>query len=333
MRSRRLRRAVIGVAVLSLVALASPAEAGRTRPDRTPPSMPTGFRVTAVTHTSVSFAWNPSTDNVGVRSYSLWGDGLGGVVSVTHPTTTGTVSGLRPGQTVNFRVAAYDGANVSTYAGPLTVTTTADTVAPDTPTGLSVLAVDGSKVQLRWNAAADDFGPVRYRVLVDGVVTPDAVSTIAPGTFPVPPSAGAWVRQLDPGPHQFTLQAVDGAGNASGVTGAVSATVAPSADTVAPTTPTLTSLSGGGTSFCPEELWIRWTGSTDDVDAATAIEYEVRVNGVINEVMTGGTRTVAYTDVSGPNSVTIVAVDRAGNASAPSNAMTENIQWGSGCGM
>lgn len=332
MRSHPFRRAALGVAVLALMAVAAPADAARPRPDRTPPSMPTGFRVTAVSHTSVSFAWNPSTDNVGVRSYSLWGDGLGGVVSITHPATTGTITGLRPGQTTDFRVAAYDGANVSTYAGPLTVTTTADTVAPATPTGLSVLAVDGSKVQLRWNAAADDFGPVRYRVLVDGVVTPNAVSAIAPGTFPAPASAGAWARQLDPGPHLFTVQAVDGAGNASGVSGAVGATVAPNADTVAPTAPTLTSLSGGGTSFCPEELWIRWTGSTDDVDPATAIEYEVRVNGVINEVMTGGTRTVAYTDVRGANEVTIVAVDRAGNASAPSNALTERVDWGSGCG-
>lgn len=332
MRARSIWRASLGVAALALVAVAAPADAAPPRPDRTPPTTPTNFRVTAVTQTSVSFAWNPSTDNVGVVSYSLWGDGLGGVVGVPHPTTTGTISGLRPGQTKNFWVAAYDGVQVSGYAGPLTVTTLPDVAAPSTPTGLAVTTVDGSKVRLFWNAATDDHGPVGYRILVDGVVTPHAVSTIAPGTFPVPPSAGAWVRQLPPGPHQFAVQAVDGAGNASGVTGPVSATVAPNADTVAPTAPTLTSLSGGGTGVCPEELWIRWTGSTDDVDPATAIEYEVRVNGAINEVMTGGTRTVAYTDVRGANEVTIVAVDRAGNASAPSNALTERVDWGSGCG-
>jgi hypothetical protein len=331
MHIRPYARALVAAA-LAVLTVQAPADAARPRPDRAPPTVPADFRVTAVTQTSVSFAWSPSTDDVGVRSYSLWGDGLGGVVGVPHPTTTGTVTGLRPGQTVDFRVAAYDGVDVSGYAGPLTVTTLADTVAPSTPTGLAVLAVDGAKVQLRWNAATDDVGPVRYRVVVDGVVTPNAVSTIAPGTFPVPPSAGAWVRQLDPGPHQFAVQAVDGAGNASAVTGAVGATVAPDADTTAPTTPTLLSLSGGGTSFCPEELWIRWTASTDDVTPATGIEYEVRVNGVINEVATGATRTVAYTDVRGANTVTIVAVDRAGNASAPSNALTERVDWGSGCG-
>lgn len=332
MHIRPYARALVAAVALAVLTVQAPAGAARPRPDRTPPTTPTDLRVTAVTQTSVSFAWSPSTDDVGVVSYSLWGDGLGGVVGVPGTTTTGTVTGLRPGQTVDFRVAAYDGANVSGYAGPLPVTTLPDTVEPSTPTGLVVLAVDGSKVQLRWNASTDDFGPVRYRVLVDGVVTPDAMSTIPPGTFPVPSSAGAWVRQLDPGPHVFAVQAVDGAGNGSAATTAVGATAAPSTDTTAPTTPTLLSASGGGTSVCPEELWLRWTASTDDVTPATGIEYEVRVNGVINEVATGATQTVAYTDVRGANTVTIVAVDRAGNASAPSNALTERVDWGSGCG-
>jgi hypothetical protein len=79
-------------------------------------------------------------------------------------------------------------------------------------------------------------------------------------------------------------------------------------------------------------LWSRWTGSTDDVDGIF-VEYEFRINGVINEVLPGGTQTVAYTEVLGPNTVTIVAVDRAGNASAPSNPITEITNWGpGGCG-
>ena len=73
-------------------------------------------------------------------------------------------------------------------------------------------------------------------------------------------------------------------------------------------------------------------GSTDDVDGIF-VEYEFRINGLINEVLPGGTQTVAYTDVLGPNTVTIVAVDRAGNASAPGNAITEITNWGpGGCG-
>ena len=47
-----------------------------------------------------------------------------------------------------------------------------------------------------------------------------------------------------------------------------------------------------------------------------------------------GTQTVAYTEVLGANTVTIVAVDRAGNACAPSNAMTVVTNWApGGCGL
>ena len=89
------------------------------------------------------------------------------------------------------------------------------------------------------------------------------------------------------------------------------------------------SAANGGNGSCPEELWLRWSGSTDD-GPASGIEYEVRVNGVINEVIPVGTQTVTYTEVLGPNTITIVAVDQAGNASAPSNAMTVVTNWAPG---
>jgi hypothetical protein len=76
---------------------------------------------------------------------------------------------------------------------------------------------------------------------------------------------------------------------------------------------------------------LRWTASTDDTEPAGAIEYEVRVNGTIIEVVTGTPRTITYTDVHGPITVTVVAVDRAGNASAPSNAMSGSTNWGEEC--
>ena len=102
---------------------------------------------------------------------------------------------------------------------------------------------------------------------------------------------------------------------------------------LAPTTPTLLSAFDGGNSSCPEELWLRWTASSDDA-APSGIEYEVRVNGTINEVVPVGTGTITYTEVLGANTVTIVAVDQAGNASAPSNAITVVTNWApGGCGI
>jgi hypothetical protein len=141
-----------------------------------------------------------------------------------------------------------------------------------------------------------------------------------------------WVRQLDPGSSPtFTVRAVDGGGNVSAPSNAITVTTDARSDNVAPTVPTLIRNDVGGTGACPEELWIRWTGSTDNLDPPAAIEYEVRINGVIYEVIPGGTQTVTYTDVFGPNTVTIVAVDVAGNAAAPSNAMTATTNFAGSC--
>jgi hypothetical protein len=337
---RPFARAAAGIAVVAALLLmaGAPTEAAPRPPrgDRTPPTAPTNVQVTAVTETSVTVAWNPSTDNVGVVSYSLWPEGLGiGVVSVAHPQTTGTwIRGLRPGQTYTFHVTAFDAAFNRSADGTVTVTTRPDTHPPSTPTGLSVRGVDGSEVQLLWNASTDDVGPIRYEILVNGVVTLNATPGATPGTFPPPSGQLSWVRQLEPGTtYQFAVRAVDGSGNRSGSSNTVSATTAPSHDTTPPTTPTLLSANGGGTGTCPEEIWLRWTRSTDNVDPQSAIDYEIRINGTINEVQTGIAGTVAYTDVLGPNRVTIVAVDRAGNASAPSNAIDVTTNWGfGGCG-
>ncbi len=332
-----------GACVVTAVGLGigavAPVDAARPkRPptDQTPPSQPTNLRVTAVSQTSVTLAWNASTDNVGVMAYSLWGEGLSGVVSVPAPGTSGTWSSLRPGQTVTFRVTAFDARyNASTPSAGVTVTTLPDTVAPSTPSGLTVDQVVGSKVLLSWNSGTDAFGPVTHEVLVNGVPTDDAWSTVTPGTFPRPARQGAWVRQLAPGTtFQFSVRARDRAGNTSGLSNVASASTAPNSDGFAPTSPTLTSANSGGTGSCPEELWLRWTGSTDNADPPTSIEYEVRVNGVINEVVPAGTQTITYTEVLGANAVTIVAVDRAGNASIPSNSQTVVTNWGEGgCGL
>ena len=340
---RRFARLVAcAVAIVALpIVLAAPASAGRPdRPPRppvdgTPPTQPTNLHVTEVSQTSVTLAWNASTDNVAVRSYSLWGEGLSGVVSVTHPQTTATWSGLRPGQTVTFHVSAFDANyNASTPSTGATATTLADTTAPTTPSGLTVSTVTASKVLLTWNSGTDTFQPVRHEILVNGVPSDDVFSTVPAGTIPRPAVQSAWVRQLDPSTaYELGVRAIDPSGNVSQTSNTVNATTAASTDTVAPTTPTLLSAFDGGSSFCPEELWLRWTASSDN-EPPSGLEYEVRVNGTINEVVPGATGTITYTEVLGANTVTIVAVDQAGNASAPSNAMTVFTNWApGGCGI
>jgi chitodextrinase len=336
MRSRRFVRIAAGVVVVIAlaVAVAVPASAGprpkpTPSPDTTPPSKPTNLHVTAVTHTSVSLAWTASTDNVGVMTYSLWGEGLSGVVSSPHPQTSGTWTGLRPGQTVTFRVTAFDARyNASQPSDPVSVTTVPDTTPPSTPSGLTVEQVKPGMVLLSWNSGTDEFQPVRHEILVNGEPTPNAASTVPAGTIPRPAVQSAWVRHLEPSTsYEFSVRAVDPSGNVSRLSNTASATTEASADTVAPTSPFLTSASDLGTGSCPEELWFSFNASTDD---RSAIDYELRLNGVIVEVIPegGATNSIAYHEFRGTFTVTIVAVDMAGNASAPSNAITVSTQGG-----
>jgi Fibronectin type III domain len=335
---RFVRRAgCVVMAVAIPLVVAAPAAGGRPRPpaiDRTPPTQPTNLRVTDVTQTSVSLAWSPSTDNVGVIGYSVEIDGRDGVIFAWDGETTLTWSFLKPGETVTFRVTAFDGRwNESPPSAPVTVTLLPPS-PPSGPSGLTVESVTASKVLLRWNSGHDPNGLVTHDVLVNGAPTTDAWSTLPPGSFPRPPILGAWVRQLEPSTtYQFTVRAFDSSGDLLGSTSTVSATTeaSPTGDTIAPTTPTLLRASDGGTSWCPEEIELRWTRSTDDVSGPNGIEYEVRINGRINDVLPYFSDVVIYTEVRGANTVTIVAVDEAGNASAASNARTVNIQWGGGC--
>lgn len=328
----RRQLAILGtVAVMTLTA-AAPVAAAAPRPDRTPPSQPTNLHTTAVAHTSFTVAWNRSTDNVGVRSYSMWIDELGlGVVSTASDQTTATWSlGLQPGHTYTVRVRAFDAAYNGSADATLSVTTLADTTAPTVPSGLSVTSVSASQALLAWSASTDNVGPIFYDILVDGAPTANAWST-RPAGSPVTATSGAWVRQLAPGTrHEFAVRARDASGNQSAASAPVSAVTQPNPDTTAPTAPVLTAANSGGTSTCPEELWLRWTPSTDD---SGTVEYEIRVNSRIIDVASGSTGWITYTEVLGANAVTITAVDAAGNASARSNTITVSTNWGFGSGI
>ena len=76
------------------------------RPYSDRPTTPTNLRVTGATAYSVSFAWNPSTDNSGSVTYVVYKDGQG--FTVPQGQTTYTIDWLSPGRTYNFYVAAYD---------------------------------------------------------------------------------------------------------------------------------------------------------------------------------------------------------------------------------
>ena len=83
-------------------------------------------------------------------------------------------------------------------------------------------------------------------------------------------------------------------------------------DVTPPTAPTGLSAYG----FGDGEIDLMWTASTDDRDPASAIRYEVYVNGVVADSMYNRTTSIVY-GVSGTNTIAVIAIDAAGNKSAP----------------
>ncbi|KAA2260175.1 chitinase [Solihabitans fulvus] len=89
--------------------------------DTTPPSVPGNPRATGNDATSVSLAWDASTDNTGVAGYDVYN---GSALALSVPGTTATVTGLSPSTKYTFTVRArdlYD--NVSPASTPLTAST------------------------------------------------------------------------------------------------------------------------------------------------------------------------------------------------------------------
>lgn len=93
--------------------------------DTQAPTAPSNLRVTATTSSTVSLAWNASSDNVGVASYEITQNAA---VVGSNPATTFTVSGLSPSTSYTFAVRARDAAgNISSPSNQVTGTTLPNT--------------------------------------------------------------------------------------------------------------------------------------------------------------------------------------------------------------
>ncbi len=291
-------------ALVTLAALAPNASAAR---DRTPPTVPTNVRVVAVTEDTITISWTASKDNSGrIHAYIAGG--------IYHPgnSTTKTFTGLVPNYTRTFQVQAMDpSGNVSALSAPVTGTTAPDRTAPTTPANLRVTGTTISTVSLAWDRSSDRWS-FSYEVLMDGQVREPAAST------------STTLRTIAPGStHTFQVRARDNSGNISGLSNAVTVTLPASSDTTPPTAPanlTVEDLNDN----CGSQI-LRWTPSTDDTDPQSSIEYELYRNDRF-WVLTppGATWSGQYTP-PGTNTWLVVAVDRAGNRSPFSNAVTLTI--------
>ena len=185
--------------------------------DTQAPTTPGNVHATSVGSTSVTLAWNASTDNVGVVAYDIYTDGN---LLTTAPGTVTSfkINGLTPNTTYRLSLDARDGAgNVSIGSNQAVVTTAAssDTIAPTAPTNLKVISTTSSTASLSWTASTDNVGVTSYDVLNAGVALNGG--PITGTTYTVTGLASSTTYKL-------TVVAHDAAGNTSLPSNQISAT-------------------------------------------------------------------------------------------------------------
>ena len=89
--------------------------------DTSAPTVPTALRLGGVTNTSIVLWWSPSKDNVGVKQYRIYRNGV--QYALASGATTGRViPGLTAGTSYSFTVQAEDAAgNLSAQSSALSV--------------------------------------------------------------------------------------------------------------------------------------------------------------------------------------------------------------------
>ena len=83
--------------------------------------------------------------------------------------------------------------------------------------------------------------------------------------------------------------------------------------------------------FGDGETWLDWNASTDNATPSGLIVYEVFLNGRFDQGIGGGlTAAILYADLGVVNTIEVIAVDGAGNRSAPAS-VTVDCSFGFGC--
>jgi chitodextrinase len=312
------RAAGAALPLVLALAVAGPVGAAKKPPpptgDKTPPTTPTNLQATNLTQTSVTLTWNPSTDNSGSVTYSVYKDGQ--PFTVPQGQTTYTIDWLSPGLTYSFYVKATDKSlNQSGASNTVTVTTLRDTNPPTAPE-LSGAVRGPSQVMLTWTRSTDDitWWSLGYRVFANGAPVTEHVNWYG--------ERQVVLRHLTPATtYTFTVQATDFNGNFT-MSNPVTLTTEATTDVTSPSVPTNVRIVG---SFGCPEFFVGWTQSTDDTDPQFLIEYEIYVNGVLSPlaVSAGVDQDFVYATDSGANTFTVRAVDQAGNTSEASSGVTE----------
>jgi chitodextrinase len=269
-----------------------------TAQDVTPPSVPDNLHKTSSTISSITLAWDASTDDVGVSGYKVYRDGT----LVGSPGGTSfTDSGLSVSSSYTYTVKAADAAgNVSAVSAPYSTSSSNDTTAPSTPTNLHTTSVLDTSIALAWNGSTDDVAVTGYKVYRNGTL----IGTTAASTTSITDSGLSPVTN-----YTYTVRAFDAAGNVSPNSAALSTTTA--YDTTAPSVPA----NLGSPSQTDTSISLTWDTATDNVGVDG---YDVYRGGTLITT----TYTTNYTDsgrlVNTNYTYRVRAHDASGNNSAQS---------------
>ena len=144
--------------------------------DADEPGPPTDLAAEASGKTRIDLDWSPPDDDGGaaVTGYRIQFSTNGGAAWSTLRSNTGSTrtryadTGLDPGTTRHYRVAAINSVGVGEHSNVDSATTAP--AVPDAPTALTAVANGTSRIDLSWTAPADDGGTdiTGYRIEVSG---------------------------------------------------------------------------------------------------------------------------------------------------------------------
>jgi hypothetical protein len=182
--------------------LVNGAPCGGVRPpgqDINPPTTPGNLRRTLTSQT-LTFSWDPSTDDTGVVAYEVFANGN----RVASLTGTSYTTGIPPPMVIAYGVRAVDAAgNASPFAFNGLGTPSVETQAPTRPTGLT-MTFTSDVFTVNWTASTDNVMVAGYQVTFNGQQLASVGNTRASAR-----------RTSEYGTFAFTVRAFDPAGNLS----------------------------------------------------------------------------------------------------------------------
>jgi chitodextrinase len=271
--------------------------------DTVAPTVPAGLAPGATTMTSVAMSWAASSDNVGVTGYRVYRDG---VQVATQTAISYTNTGLAPGTSYSYKVAAVDSAgNVSPQSTTLVRSTLADTQAPTVPGKPTSATQTMTSITLSWAVSTDNLAVQSYRLYRNGTQVGAPTSTSYT-------DANLAVNTT----YSYTVAAYDAAGNGSAQSASTS--VKTLADTQAPSVPVGVN---GTVNNQALTVALTWSASTDNVGVTS---YAIARDGAV----IGTATTTAFTATNVPTGVhiyTVAAKDAAGNTSAASTGLSLQV--------